>query len=207
MDKLIKDRLSVIVAVVLGSGTGWSLSGFIEVPEIKQWLTGIAIAFSLMISFIISINYKSSRTKLHKTKYRKYAGLGTILFLLMMSAFFVSYNSLTTSQTVNVPVADTAYRTVHDSVFIKGLYYTPEINNEIIKLKQANHYVTIDETTLFKSANNNINEVWDTTSRTLSKLLILFCYIFFIASFTAVITIATEMYQNKNRKSATTAAT
>jgi len=75
-----------------------------------------------MISFIISINYKSSRTKLHKKKYRRYAGLCTILFLVMMGTFFISYSSLTTSQTVNVSVADTAYRTVHDSVFIKGLY-------------------------------------------------------------------------------------
>jgi phosphatidylglycerophosphate synthase len=200
-NKLIKDRLSVIVAVVLGSGTGWSLSGFIEVAEIKQWLIGIAIAFSLIISFIISINYKSSRTKLHKQKFRRYASVSAVIFILMMTAFFLSYNGFVVRLPVNVQMLDNSYKTV-DSTFIKGLYFTGEAKNEINRLKQNQPSANIDMRQVFRSANNNIDEIWDNTSRTLAKLIVLFSYIFFIAAFTAVITIATEMYQDKNKKKA-----
>lgn len=199
MEKIIKEPLAIIVGIVLGSGTGWSLSGFIDAVEIKQWLTAIAIAFSLMISLMISAYYKSNRRKIRKQKFWKYSIACIILFIGMLITFFISYNSLETRLLVNVEQLDSSLKTT-DSTFIKGLYFTPEAKNEIAAIRRTNPDATIDLKKIFKDSGSNIEQVWSNTSRILAKLVILLSYVFFIASLTSAITITTELIQDSIKK-------
>ena len=186
MKKILDERLSIIVSLILGTGTGWSLSGFINAAEIKQWLTGIAIAFSLMVSLIISAYYKSNRRKIRKSKFWRYSLMCTVFFIVMLIAFFISYKTFEVRLFVNSTTIENTVQTT-DSTFIKGLYYTPEVKNV---LKQNKH---IDFPVLFEDSGRSIDKMWSTTSRLMAKLIILFSYVFFIASFIATITITTEI--------------
>lgn len=186
MKKLLDERISIIVSMVLGTGTGWSLSGFITAVEIKQWLTGIAIAFSLMVSLIISAYYKSNRRKIRKSKFWRYSVICAAFFIIMLIAFFLSYKIFEVRLFVNSPTIEGNTQTT-DSTFIKGLYYTPDVENV---LKHNRH---IDFPVLFEDSGRSIDKMWSTTSRLMAKLIILFSYLFFIASFIATITITTEI--------------
>ena len=200
MNKLIDERLSVIVSLALGTGAGWSLSSYIHAVEIKQWLTSIAIAFSLMVSLIVSAYYKSNRRRLSRSKFWRYSVISIAMFVVLLITFFLTYTTLETNLYVNSTSIDQKTRTT-DSIFIKGLYYTTTAKNAIKAIKKNDPNGDVDIRVLFSDSNNDINTVWDKDSRTLAKLIILLCYIFFIASFVIAITITTEIL--KEDKSAT----
>ncbi|MEP6466143.1 MAG: hypothetical protein ABJB05_07540 [Parafilimonas sp.] len=193
MDKIIKERLSVIVSFVVGGTAGFSLSSFIQAQEIKQWLTGIAIAFSLIVSLIISAWYKSISG--NKKKFVRYAVICAVIFVVMMPAFFVLYNMFETRLPVTVQSRGRNYITT-DSVFIRGLYFSGEAKSEIDALKKSNPVAGFQLADLFKDSNYDIDMVWTNTSRILAKLLIIFSYMFFIASLIACITFTTELIQD-----------
>lgn len=199
MNKLLNERLSVIVSILLGTGAGWRISAYIAAVEIKQWLTSIAIAFSILISLLISAYYKSNRRRIRKPKFWKYSIISTIMFIAMLIAFFTSYNTFETRLFVNTLTIDNRTETI-DSVFIKGLYFTNDAKNEVKKIKQNNPKADIDLRVIFSDSGNDIDNVWSKTSRTIAKIIILLSYIFFIASLVASITITIEILKEDKAK-------
>ncbi|MEP7231575.1 MAG: toll/interleukin-1 receptor domain-containing protein [Ginsengibacter sp.] len=192
INKFFHSRLSVIAAIGLGVTMSWFISRFINAAEIKQWLAGISVGFSLLISLLISAYYKSNRSKMPNSRFWKYSIAGFIVFVVTLGAFFMFYSSFEKRMEVNISLGKNNYET-RDSVFIKGLYFTKEVKNEIIRIKRNNPGGEINFDVVFGRSNREIDKVWSNTSRTLAQLVILLLFIFLISSFVAATTIAAEI--------------
>lgn len=161
-----------------------------------QWLTGISISVSLLTSLLVATYYKSRRNKLTRTRFWKYSISTFIAFILALVAFFIFYNSFEKKLQVNVDLGNHKYD-IRDSVFIKGLYYTKEVRNEIARMKQNNPDGQLNFDVVFSRSNREINNVWSPTSRELAQVVILIIFILLISSFVTAITFTAEILKEE----------
>lgn len=172
------------------------ISRFIHAHEIKQWLTGVSLSVSLLTSLLVATYYKSRRNKLTRARFWKYSIFTFIAFILTLAAFFIFYSSFEKNLQVNVLLEKHDYD-IRDSVFIKGLYYTKDVKNEIARMKQNNPDGQINFDVVFNRSNREIENVWSTTSRELAQVVILIIFILLISSFVTASTLTTEILKEE----------
>ena len=182
------ERLSIITSVVLGSSAGYSMSAFIDVAEIKGWLTSIAISVSLLLSFFISLVLKHKRDQATIDKATVLFRRLIIAFVAFVLVFFLVYRWLT----IFTPVQASDGQ-ISDSMHItRGLYYTPKsvvARNDYFAL----HHEYQTDKVLLSQWLFKVDDVWSDDSRIWATLILIVSYSLVIISLTAGITIAIEL--------------
>ena len=197
MLKLIKERIEIVVALIAGtgSGLGLGLTDIIEAPEIRKRLIAIAFASSLLFSFLISSYLKRSALK-NKVK-RAWK-----IFYFSVAAFLVfafSFLFFSDRQTVSWKVENDKREVVDTTIMIKGLYYAEPAKRYIAEETKKNHFRPSDEQVL-EYFTYETSYVWNRTSITLARLLILLLYILMMAGFVGGITSITEILMIRKRR-------
>ena len=195
MEELIKNRIAIIVSIVIGSGSGFGMAQLIEASEIKTRLVIIAIASSLLISLLVSfyLKHKPKQKKLKAA--RRIIITAAIFFVLSIAAFFYSYDSLTLSY----PLEDNKMKIVDTVIIVKGLYYKEPAKRYIEKTVKQSH-IKLEDSQVLEAFNYKIDMIWTNTSITLSKLIILFLYTLLICSLITVVMTVPELIKPENKK-------
>ncbi len=197
MNTLIKDRLSTIIALVLGTGCGWGFTEVITAPELKTWMITISVAVSFLISLIISLSLMGRMPVL---KRKSMTGKGVYLligFVLFVAVFFILYSKYTITIPFIAKNGD-----IGDTVIVKGLSYTPSAKiyrDSLQKKDQFGNYPP-DET-LLEDATYEIKKVWSDNARTYARLMLLFLYTTMICFFIAGVTLIAEVIVHNRKKS------
>lgn len=188
MDKLIKDRLSTIVALILGTGSGWGFASILTAPELKTWMITIAVAVSLLLSLIISLWLVGTMTDAKRKKMLRDGVFLLIGFLAFIAAFYVLYSKYT----VTIPWA-TQTGQITDTVIVKGLTYTPRANDYRDSLQKKDQYKNYPaDQTLLDDAAYQIEKVWSDSSRINARLMLLSLYTIMICLFVGGVTLIAE---------------
>lgn len=202
MLKLIKDRIAVIVALVAGTGSGFTMTSFVTAPELKDRLIPIAMAVSLLLSFIISFSIGKQRVTI-KFKEKMVRRLVWVFagFLIFIAVFFFMYDRLT----VSIPVlgGDGKTISVDNQVVVKGYSYTPEAVTYRDAIFKKNHLYP-EEPAMLADFGYKIPTIYTETSRSLAGISLLFLYAAMIAFFTGGVTLVTELIRLSLGKSAYT---
>lgn len=192
----LKERLSVICALVSGTGGGWCMSAVISAPELTNRLVTISIAVSLLLSILISVSLKGRlrtvpgfRTQAIRKGYFILAG-----FIFSVIVFFI----VSDNYTVGIPQINVQGR-IDTLTIVKGLYYTSAANAYSAKLLKQNHKAP-DDKQLLNDYAYEITKIWDERSLSLSRLLLLLLYSAMIALLTAGVTYGTEILQSDKDK-------
>lgn len=197
MDTLIKERLSTIVALVLGTGSGWGFTEIITAPELKTWMITISVAVSFLLSLIISLSLMGT---MPLAKRKKMAVKGVFLligFMAFIAIFFILYNKYT------VTIPWTAKNgEIGDTVIVKGLSYTPVAKSYRDSLQKKDQYgnYPADET-LLEDSTYDIKKVWSDGSRIYARLMLLFLYTIMTCFFIAGVTLIAEVIVHGKRRS------
>jgi hypothetical protein len=192
MLQIIKDKLSIIYALVFGTGGGWCMTSIITAPELKQRLITMSVAISLILSIIISVSLKNKlRTiKNYRSQIMRKLYLLLFGFLLSVAIFFIVYDKYT----IAIPEIN-SQGTVDTIIIVKGLYHTRSAETYADKLlAKDNSYP--DDHLLLNDYAYQVNKIWDDNSLSYARLLLLFLYSGMIAFFIGAITYGTEIFQN-----------
>src|SRR6187551_3665629 len=190
METLIKDRMSTIVALILGSGGGWGLTEIITAPELKTWMITISVAVSFLLSLIISLSLIGRMTAAKRKKMIRKGVFLLIGFVAFIAAFFVLYNNYT----IVMPKA-TQSGEISDTIIVKGLSYTSRAKSyrdSMQKIDQFRNYPSDD--ILLEDATYDIKKVWSDSSRTNARLMLLFLYTIMVCFFIAGVTLIAEVF-------------
>jgi hypothetical protein len=196
METLIKDRMSTIVALILGSGGGWGLTEIITAPELKTWMITISVAVSFLLSLIISLSLIGRMTAAKRKKMIRKGVLLLIGFVAFIAAFFVLYNNYT----IVIPKA-TQSGEISDTIIVKGLSYTSRAKSyrdSMQKIDQFRNYPSDD--ILLEDATYDIKKVWSDSSRTNARLMLLFLYTIMVCFFIAGVTLIAEVFVYSKKK-------
>lgn len=194
MNEKIKNRLEVIISVIVGTGSGFGMAELIDTPELKTRLVIIAIASSLLVSLLVSF-YLNNKTRQLKRKAAWRVIIWSIsVFILSIGGFFYSHDQLT----VSYPVEDNKMNIVDTVKMVKGLYYAEPAKRYIEKVKKESH-ITLSDKKLLERFAFQTDMIWTNKSRTFSKLIILFLYTFLICSFIAGITAFSEVISTNKK--------
>jgi len=196
METLIKDRMSTIVALILGSGGGWGLTEIITAPELKTWMITISVAVSFLLSLIISLSLIGRMTAAKRKKMIRTGVFLLIGFVAFIAAFFVLYNNYT----IVIPKA-TQSGEISDTIIVKGLSYTSRAKSyrdSMQKIDQFRNYPSDD--ILLEDATYDIKKVWSDSSRTNARLMLLFLYTIMVCFFIAGVTLIAEVFVYSKKK-------
>ena len=196
METLIKDRMSTIVALILGSGGGWGLTEIITAPELKTWMITISVAVSFLLSLIISLSLIGRMTAAKRKKMIRKGVFLLIGFVAFIAAFFVLYNNYT----IVIPKA-TQSGEISDTIIVKGLSYTSRAKSyrdSMQKIDQFRNYLSDD--LLLEDATYDIKKVWSDSSRTNARLMLLFLYTIMVCFFIAGVTLIAEVFVHSKKK-------
>ena len=196
METLIKDRMSTIVALILGSGGGWGLTEIITAPELKTWMITISVAVSFLLSLIISLSLIGRMTAAKRKKMIRTGVFLLIGFVAFIAAFFVLYNNYT----IVIPKA-TQSGEISDTIIVKGLSYpsrAKSYRDSMQKIDQFRNYPSDD--ILLEDATYDIKKVWSDSSRTNARLMLLFLYTIMVCFFIAGVTLIAEVFVYSKKK-------
>ena len=196
METLIKDRISTIVALILGSGGGWGLTEIITAPELKRWMITISVAVSFLLSLIISLSLIGRMTAAKRKKMIRKGVFLLIGFVAFIAAFFVLYNNYT----IVIPKA-TQSGEISDTIIVKGLSYTSRAKSyrdSMQKIDQFRNYLSDD--ILLEDATYDIKKVWSDSSRSNARLMLLFLYTIMVCFFIAGVTLIAEVFVHSKKK-------
>ena len=189
MDKFIRDRLSTIVSLILGTGYGWGFAAILAAPELKTWLITISVAVSFLLSLIISLTLIDKTSKAKRQKIIRRAGILFSAFALAIILFFI----FSGKYTIAIPMLN-KNRGIDTTVIVKGLFYTPRAKayRDTSKAQsQFKEYPSDD--VLLDDAGYDIKTVWSDDARTYARLLLLVLYTLMISLFIAGVTLTTEV--------------
>lgn len=192
MLEFLKDRVSIIVALIIGTGSGWTMTDFIDAPEIKKRLIAIAIAVSLLFSLLVSFYLKGKNAAARKKTGLRIIWISVAVFLVFTTLFFYTSDKLT----VSWGVENNKMEIVDTVIMVKGLYYAEPAKKYIASETSRNHFAPGDDKIL-EAFDYKIGNIWNNTSITLSRLLILFLYTTMMAGFTSGITALIEILTPK----------
>jgi hypothetical protein len=189
MEKLIRDRLSTIVSLILGSGSGWGFTEILTAPELKTWLITISVAVSFLLSLIISLSLVGRITKAKRKKIIKQAIMLFSAFIVAVALFFIIYGKYT----VALPAVNDSGQ-IDTTIVVKGLFYTPaaKVYRDSERAKSRFKLYPTDEA-LLEDATFDITKVWSNNARIYARLMLLALYTIMISLFIAGVTLTTEV--------------
>jgi hypothetical protein len=195
MDKFIKDRLSTIIALVVGTGSGWGFTEIITAPELKTWLITISIAVSFLLSLIISLSLMGRIPVERRKKIIRKTIAVFSAFILCIILFFIFYSKYT----ITIPLVNIKGE-ISDTNIVKGLFYTPGAKNyrDAERNNSENKLYPTDDS-LLDNFTYDIQKVWSDSSRTYARLLLLFLYTLMIGFFIAGVTLTTEVITHNKK--------
>jgi hypothetical protein len=189
MFEFLKERISIICALAIGTAGGWSMTTLITAPELKPRLVTISFAVALVVSILVSVFFRKKLRTVPGYLSKSMRQLTWLLmgFVLSVCLFFIVYDRLT----IDIPSFESMQKT-DTLVVVKGLYHTDRANAYANRQMKKNHQYPTDDL-LLNDFGYDLSMVWDNDSRSYARLSLLVLYTLVIALLVAAVSFGAEI--------------